>query len=117
MPQQLVNSHLVIGRAGASTISETLTVGRPVILIPLPTAADNHQKMNALQMEDSHGWLVEEPSFSISKFSNFLAEVLLDTKTRREKVKRALKEQTLTANQTIAKVITDMLDGLKKKKH
>ena len=117
MPQQLVNTHLVIGRAGASTISETLAVGRPVILIPLPTAADNHQKMNALQMEDTHGWLVEEPSFSIPKFSKFLAEVLLDTKVRREKVKRTLKEQTLTANQTIAKVITDMLDGLKKKKH
>jgi UDP-N-acetylglucosamine--N-acetylmuramyl-(pentapeptide) pyrophosphoryl-undecaprenol N-acetylglucosamine transferase len=38
---------LVIGRAGALTLAELAIVGKPAILIPLPTAADDHQTKNA----------------------------------------------------------------------
>lgn len=38
---------LVLCRAGASTLAELAAVGRAAILVPLPTAADNHQEMNA----------------------------------------------------------------------
>lgn len=38
---------LVIGRAGALTLAELAVLGRPAILIPLPTAADDHQRKNA----------------------------------------------------------------------
>jgi UDP-N-acetylglucosamine--N-acetylmuramyl-(pentapeptide) pyrophosphoryl-undecaprenol N-acetylglucosamine transferase len=38
---------LVVGRAGALTLAELAIVGRPAILIPLPTAADDHQTKNA----------------------------------------------------------------------
>lgn len=38
---------LVICRAGASTITELAALGKPAILVPLPTAADDHQKKNA----------------------------------------------------------------------
>jgi UDP-N-acetylglucosamine--N-acetylmuramyl-(pentapeptide) pyrophosphoryl-undecaprenol N-acetylglucosamine transferase len=38
---------LLICRAGASTLAEVATVGRASILVPLPTAADNHQEKNA----------------------------------------------------------------------
>lgn len=41
------NADLVIGRAGALTLSELAIAGRPAILIPLPTAADDHQTKNA----------------------------------------------------------------------
>ena len=40
-------SHLVIARAGASTLSELMSLCVPSILIPLPTAKDNHQLENA----------------------------------------------------------------------
>ena len=38
---------LVVCRAGASTISELALFGRPAILVPLPTAAEDHQTVNA----------------------------------------------------------------------
>jgi UDP-N-acetylglucosamine--N-acetylmuramyl-(pentapeptide) pyrophosphoryl-undecaprenol N-acetylglucosamine transferase len=55
MPTKLGWSHLVIARAGASTISELTVAGRPAILIPLPSAMDNHQYFNAMEMAKSGG--------------------------------------------------------------
>jgi UDP-N-acetylglucosamine--N-acetylmuramyl-(pentapeptide) pyrophosphoryl-undecaprenol N-acetylglucosamine transferase len=42
---------LVICRAGASTISELALFGKPAILVPLPTAAEDHQTVNARMLE------------------------------------------------------------------
>lgn len=49
MPAAIANADLVIGRAGASTVSELCAVGRPGILIPLPAAGD-HQRHNAIAL-------------------------------------------------------------------
>jgi UDP-N-acetylglucosamine--N-acetylmuramyl-(pentapeptide) pyrophosphoryl-undecaprenol N-acetylglucosamine transferase len=48
-------AHIVIGRAGASTISEIAYFGLPCILIPLPWATENHQWINAGVVE-TQGW-------------------------------------------------------------
>ena len=50
MPAKLADAHLVIARAGASTIAELTAAGRPAILVPLPSAADDHQTANAREM-------------------------------------------------------------------
>jgi UDP-N-acetylglucosamine--N-acetylmuramyl-(pentapeptide) pyrophosphoryl-undecaprenol N-acetylglucosamine transferase len=55
MPQKLGWSHLVIARAGASTIAELTAAGRPAILIPLPSATDDHQSANAREMAKAGG--------------------------------------------------------------
>lgn len=55
MPTKLGWAHLVIGRAGASTIAELTCAGRPAILVPLPGAMDNHQYFNAREMAQSGG--------------------------------------------------------------
>lgn len=44
---RLAASHLVIARAGASSVSEIACVGRPAIFVPLAIAADDHQTANA----------------------------------------------------------------------
>ncbi len=49
---------LVICRAGASTLSELASVGRAAIFIPLPTAADNHQEVNARIFEKTGAAIV-----------------------------------------------------------
>lgn len=49
MPAVLAAATLVVGRAGALTLAELAMVGRPAILIPLPTAADDHQTRNAAE--------------------------------------------------------------------
>lgn len=44
-------SDFVLCRAGATTVSEALALGKPMALVPLPTAADNHQEHNARFVE------------------------------------------------------------------
>jgi UDP-N-acetylglucosamine--N-acetylmuramyl-(pentapeptide) pyrophosphoryl-undecaprenol N-acetylglucosamine transferase len=55
LPERLGWSHLVIGRAGASTIAELTAAGRPAILVPLPGATDDHQTHNAREMAKAGG--------------------------------------------------------------
>jgi UDP-N-acetylglucosamine--N-acetylmuramyl-(pentapeptide) pyrophosphoryl-undecaprenol N-acetylglucosamine transferase len=55
MPDKLAEAHLVIGRAGASTIAELTAAGRPAILIPFPSATDDHQTVNAREMTKAGG--------------------------------------------------------------
>jgi UDP-N-acetylglucosamine--N-acetylmuramyl-(pentapeptide) pyrophosphoryl-undecaprenol N-acetylglucosamine transferase len=55
MPDKIAWTHLVIARAGASTIAELTVAGRPAILIPLPSATDDHQTANAREMAKAGG--------------------------------------------------------------
>ena len=55
MPAKLSEAHLVIARAGASTIAELTAAGRPAILVPLPSATDDHQTANAREMAKAGG--------------------------------------------------------------
>ena len=47
MDREINAADLVVCRAGATTIAELTAAGRPSVLIPLPTAADDHQRRNA----------------------------------------------------------------------
>jgi UDP-N-acetylglucosamine--N-acetylmuramyl-(pentapeptide) pyrophosphoryl-undecaprenol N-acetylglucosamine transferase len=55
LPDRMGWAHLVISRAGASTIAELTCAGRPAILIPLPSAMDNHQVFNVKEMVAAGG--------------------------------------------------------------
>ena len=61
LPQRMAASHLVIARAGASTVAELAAIGRPSILVPLPHALDNDQLQNATTLAESGGaWCIEQ---------------------------------------------------------
>ena len=47
MDREMSAADLVVCRAGATTIAELTAAGRPAVLVPLPTAADDHQRKNA----------------------------------------------------------------------
>ncbi|MGH6867932.1 MAG: undecaprenyldiphospho-muramoylpentapeptide beta-N-acetylglucosaminyltransferase, partial [Methylocella sp.] len=49
LPGRIAQAHLVIARAGASTVAELAVIGRPAILVPLPHALDQDQAANATQ--------------------------------------------------------------------
>lgn len=53
--ERLAAAHLVIARAGASTVAELAVAGRPAILVPLPGAIDDHQSANARALEQARG--------------------------------------------------------------
>lgn len=51
MDREMKAAGLVVSRAGATTLAEVTAAGRPAILIPLPTATDDHQRQNARALE------------------------------------------------------------------
>ena len=55
LPARIAASHLVIGRAGASTVSELAVIGRPSVLVPFPHALDQDQAANAAALAASGG--------------------------------------------------------------
>ncbi|MFY0611059.1 MAG: undecaprenyldiphospho-muramoylpentapeptide beta-N-acetylglucosaminyltransferase [Hyphomicrobiaceae bacterium] len=55
LPRRIAASHLVMGRAGASSIAELTVIGRPSILVPLPHSLDNDQLRNAISLADAGG--------------------------------------------------------------
>jgi UDP-N-acetylglucosamine--N-acetylmuramyl-(pentapeptide) pyrophosphoryl-undecaprenol N-acetylglucosamine transferase len=76
---RLVAAHLVIARAGASTVAELAVAGRPAILVPLPGAIDDHQTANALALAEAGGaWVVPQPQFTPTFLAERLSHVLAD---------------------------------------
>jgi UDP-N-acetylglucosamine--N-acetylmuramyl-(pentapeptide) pyrophosphoryl-undecaprenol N-acetylglucosamine transferase len=53
MPAAYAEASLLICRAGSSTLAEIAAVGRAAVLVPLPTASDNHQEVNARVFVDA----------------------------------------------------------------
>lgn len=74
MPQIIANSHLVIGRAGATTVAELCYIGRPSLLVPLPGSLDADQANNAQNIADvKGGWLCVQTEFT----ADYLATQLI----------------------------------------
>ena len=55
LPERLAEAHLIIARSGASTVAELTAAGRPAILIPYPSATDDHQTANARDISGAGG--------------------------------------------------------------
>ena len=77
LPARLAKAQLVIARAGASTVAELTSAGRPAILVPYPSAADDHQSANARAIElAGGGWTMPQPTFTpdalASRIESFL---------------------------------------------
>ena len=67
---------ILISRAGASSISELALVGKPVLFIPSPNVADNHQYHNALALSKTGGALVLLEKEIDSQFQEVLHQLL-----------------------------------------
>jgi UDP-N-acetylglucosamine--N-acetylmuramyl-(pentapeptide) pyrophosphoryl-undecaprenol N-acetylglucosamine transferase len=77
MPQRLAAAHLVIGRAGASTVAELAAVGRPSVLSPYPQATDDHQTANAGALRAvSAAWPMGPDEFTADVLSARLRELI-----------------------------------------
>ena len=76
IPKRLAASHLLIARAGASTVAEMTAIGRPAILVPYPHAIDNHQFANAQAVDEAGaGWLMAEDVFTAERLSGRLTSL------------------------------------------
>lgn len=77
MPARLARAHLMIGRAGASTLAELTTVGLPAILIPYAYAIDNHQAANAARLSDAGGaWAIPQMDVTADDLARRIEQLL-----------------------------------------
>ena len=89
MPQAIANADLVVSRSGASAVSELCAIGRPSLLIPYPYAAGDHQRFNALSVEnDGAAVCVAQSEASVERLTEELTALLGD-RTRLERMARA----------------------------
>ncbi len=92
MPTALSNAALVVGRAGALTMAELAMVGCPAILIPLPTAADDHQTRNAAEFARAGAAIVaDQRSMTGESLARQISDLCADP-TRRAQMSRAIRE-------------------------
>jgi UDP-N-acetylglucosamine--N-acetylmuramyl-(pentapeptide) pyrophosphoryl-undecaprenol N-acetylglucosamine transferase len=83
MPAVLSQAAVCVARAGALTLAELAIMRRPAILIPLPTAADDHQTMNALAFERAGAAvLLPQASASATRLGDLVDEILQDPARR-----------------------------------
>jgi UDP-N-acetylglucosamine--N-acetylmuramyl-(pentapeptide) pyrophosphoryl-undecaprenol N-acetylglucosamine transferase len=70
---------VIISRAGASSVSELCIVGKPVIFIPSPNVAEDHQTKNAQSIVDAKGAILLKESELESQFSIVFEALLKDS--------------------------------------
>ena len=75
---------VVVARAGAGTLAELCAIGRPSILIPLPSAAEDHQTKNALALEAAGAAVaIPEHELAVERLGGEVASLLIDAERRR----------------------------------
>ena len=74
----------VISRAGASSVSELCLVGKPVIFIPSPNVAEDHQTKNAKAIVDKNGAILLKENELEAKFETVFNDLLGDDKLQTE---------------------------------
>jgi UDP-N-acetylglucosamine--N-acetylmuramyl-(pentapeptide) pyrophosphoryl-undecaprenol N-acetylglucosamine transferase len=79
LPQRLGWAHMVISRAGASTIAELTCAGRPAILVPLPSATDDHQSYNVKEMVHAGAArAIAQPAFTAVELAKQIQKIALE---------------------------------------
>ena len=91
MPEKVADAHLVIGRAGASTVAELSAAGRPAILIPFAAATDDHQTANARELVKAGGArAIQETNFRPDVLARQIEALAMDPVALANAAARAL---------------------------
>lgn len=100
---------VVIGRAGASSLSEIEAMGKASILIPSPYVAENHQYHNAMALVNrGAGYILEEKDLTSNKLSEMLDD-LLSNKVRLRQIEENAKNMSVTdARERISTIIISL---------
>lgn len=112
MPDKLAEAHLVIARAGASTIAELTAAGRPAILVPLPIATDDHQTANAREMAKAGGArMIPQSEFTPEVLSAQIEAIAGDPQALSNAAERALSVGRPHATHDLADLVERIAGG------
>lgn len=108
MPARYAEADIVICRAGASTLEELVQTAKPAILIPLPSSANNHQKLNAEHFaNEKASWLVEQSSSCHKEVASIIIQLIEKPKLL-QKAALALQKMSLQKTCTLLNLITQL---------
>lgn len=82
---------VIISRAGASSVSELCIVGKPVIFIPSPNVAEDHQTRNAQAISDKNAAILLNENALDTKFASVFTE-LISNEEKRQSLSREIKK-------------------------
>ena len=100
---------VVISRSGASSVSELCIVGKPVIFIPSPNVAEDHQTKNAQAIVDKGGaLLLKEPQLD-TQFQPVFEDLLLNEEKQQKLSENIKKLAKVNATQDIVEEIVKLL--------
>jgi UDP-N-acetylglucosamine--N-acetylmuramyl-(pentapeptide) pyrophosphoryl-undecaprenol N-acetylglucosamine transferase len=111
MAAQFQKSDLVVCRAGATSIAELIAARKAAILVPFSKAADNHQEMNARELERIQGAeVILEDEFKPDGFANKIRE-FLNHKEKLDQMEENLKKlKTENASEHIANLCFNLME-------
>ena len=87
-------SNIIISRAGASSVSELCIVGKPVIFIPSPNVAEDHQTKNAMAIVEENAALLIKESHLDTNFENTFSE-LMSSEDKQDRLSKNIKKLAL----------------------
>ena len=100
---------LVISRAGAGTISELCVVGKPVILVPSPNVAEDHQTANAKALADQGAAVLIKDSETKERLVKEALALVMDKLKLNELAANIMKMGTPDATRDIVEVVASLL--------
>ena len=113
MPDKLADAHLVIGRAGASSLAELTVAGRPAILIPFPSATDDHQTANAREITRAGGArTIQQADFTPEVLARQIEALAMDPVALNNAAARAMSVGRPHAARDLADLVERVGNGL-----
>jgi len=109
LPARIAGAHLVIGRAGASTVSELAVIGRPSVLVPYPHALDQDQAANAaLLAETGAATVVRQSEFTPDALAAIWRAALADPSALRAQAEAARRAGVADAAERLAALVAEV---------
>lgn len=102
---------LVISRAGASSISEFCLIGKPVILVPSPNVAEDHQTKNAMALVDRGAALCVKDADAPDTLLKLALETVADSNMLARLSENVLKMALPDSAETIAREVIRLAEG------
>lgn len=111
MDRCLAAADLVIGRAGASSLSEIQAAGKASVLIPSPYVAENHQYHNAMALVNrGAAEIIEQKDLTAEVLTEKVDALMADKEKLLSLGENAKKMAILNANEKIAEIILSLVD-------
>jgi UDP-N-acetylglucosamine--N-acetylmuramyl-(pentapeptide) pyrophosphoryl-undecaprenol N-acetylglucosamine transferase len=109
LPARIAGAHLVVARAGASTVSELAVIGRPAILVPYPHALDQDQAANAaLLAQSGAATVVRQAEFTPDALAQIWRDAVANPEALQQRAASARRSGVPDAAERLAELVREI---------